>query len=205
MRFSVLLSGLVWVSAMLAQTPPAADDVLTSANYKPLTGKGRAAFFVSDTLLSPLTYVAAVGGGGIQQINNAPPEWKGGVEGYAKRSASALGIVMMQETIEQGSEALLGYEPRYIHCGCKGFLKRTSHAVVWSILTKNNDGANRLNLPVLAGAYGSGMLSTLAWYPDRYDPLKDGFRLGTQQLPFIAGANWLREFTPDLKRAFHIH
>jgi hypothetical protein len=205
MRFSVLLSGLVWVSAMLAQTPPAADDVLTSANYKPLTGKERAAFFVSDTLLSPLTYVAAVGGGGIQQLNNAPPEWKQGVEGYAKRSASVLGIVMIQESIEQGSAALLGYEPRYIHCGCNGFLKRTGHAVVWSIITKNNAGANRLNLPVLAGAYGSGMLATLAWYPDRFDPLKDGVRLGSYQLPFVVGANWLREFTPDLKRAFHLH
>ena len=205
MRFSIFASGLLCVSAMHAQGPAAADDVLTSANYKPLTGKGRAAFFASDTLLSPLTYAAALGGGGIQQLSNSPPEWNQGVKGYAKRSGSVLGIVLIQGTISNGAAAALGYEPRYIHCGCNGFLKRTSHAVVWSIITKNNAGANRPNLPALAGAYGSGMLGTLAWYPDRFDPLKDGFRLGTQQLPFIAGANWLREFTPDLKRAFHLH
>ena len=189
---------------MLAQTPGGADDILTSANYKPLTGKERAAFLVSDTLLSPLTYVAAVGGGGIQHLNNAPPEWNQGAKGYAKRSASVLGIVLIQGSISNGAAAALGYEPRYIHCGCNGFLKRTSHAVVWSIITKNSAGGNRLNLPALAGAYGSGMISTL-WYPDRFDPWKDGVRLGTQQLPFLAGANWLREFSPDLKRVLHLH
>jgi hypothetical protein len=204
MRFSILASGLLCVSAMQAQGPAAADDILTSANYKPLTGKERAAFFVSDTLLSPLTYVAAVAGGGIQQLNNAPPEWNQGAKGYAKRSASVLGMVLIQGAIDDGAAAVLGYEPRYIHCGCNGFLKRTGHAVVWSIITKNNAGANRLNLPAIAGAYGSGMLGTM-WYPNRFDPLKDGVRLGTYQLPFIAGANWLREFSPDLKRAFHLH
>jgi len=190
---------------MPAQTPAAADDVLTSANYKPLTGKGRAAFFVSDTLLSPLTYAAAVGGGAIQQLSDSPPEWNQGVEGYAKRSGSVFGIVLMQNSIEQTSAAVMGYEPRYIHCGCNGFLKRTGHVVVWSIITKNNAGANRLNFPMLAGAYGSAMLATQAWYPDRFDPLKDGFRLGTQELPFRVGANWLREFSPELKRALHLH
>ena len=204
MRFSIFAGGFLWVSVTLAQTPAAAGDVLTSANYKPLTGKERAGFFVSDTLLSPMTYVAAVGGGGIQQLSNSPPEWRQGVEGYAKRSASVLGIVVIQGAIANGGAAALGYEPRYIHCGCNGFLKRTGHVLVWSIITKNNAGANRLNIPSLAGAYGSGMLGTL-WYPDRFDPLKDGVRLGTQQLPFIAGANWLREFSPDLKRAFHLH
>jgi hypothetical protein len=190
---------------MLAQTPAPADDVLTSANYKPLTGKERGAFFVSDTLLSPLTYAAAVGGGGIQQLNNAPPEWGQGVEGFAKRSGSVLGIVLLQGAITQGLAAPLGYEPRYVHCGCTGFMKRTSHAVVWSIITKNNAGANRLNLPALAGAYGSGMLATLAWYPARFDPLKDGVRLGTLQLPFLPGANWLREFSPEIRRTLHLH
>lgn len=205
MRFSIFAGGFLWVSAALAQTPAAADDVLTSANYKPLTGKGRAAFFVSDTLLSPLTYAAALGGGGIQQLTNSPPEWNQGVEGYAKRTGSVLGILLLQNSIEQTSAAALGYEPRYVHCGCTGFLKRTGHVLVWSIITKNNAGANRLNLPMLAGAYGSGMLATLAWYPNRFDPLTDGFRLGTQQVPFRVGGNWLHEFSPELKRAFHLH
>jgi hypothetical protein len=48
------------------------------------------------------------------------------------------------------------------------------------------------------------MLATM-WYPDRFDPLKDGVRLGTQQLPFIVGANLLREFSPELKRVLHLH
>jgi hypothetical protein len=44
----------------------------------------------------------------------------------------------------------------------------------------------------------------ILWYPDRYSPLKDGFRRGSQELGFVVGTNLIAEFSPELKRLFRI-
>ena len=190
----------LWLATLL--TLPLPGQTPTAA-YQPLTRSERARLFWNDTLLRPPIYLEALAAASVSQLNNAPPEWRQGAEGYARRSASTLGTFGVQAAIHQGGAAALGYDPRYLPCGCRGFVQRSAHAVKWSLLTKNSAGATRLDVPVIAGAYGSGMLSTL-WYPDRYDPLKDGLRAGSQQLAFGAGANWLREFAPELKRALHL-
>lgn len=96
----------------------------------------------------------------------------------------------------------MGLEPRYQHCGCAGFLRRSAHAIKWSFITYNNEGKLRWNVPALAAAYGSGMLS-MTWYPDRFHPLTDGFRVGNQQAGFAVGVNIVKEFSPELKRLVH--
>jgi hypothetical protein len=40
------------------------------------------------------------------------------------------------------------------------------------------------------------------WYPRRYNPLSDGVRVGNQQAGFDLGINLIREFSPELKKAF---
>lgn len=173
----------------------------TPLPYVPLTGSERWHRYWKDTILSPGLYFAAVGAASGGQLGNDPPEWRQGVQGLAKRSASLLGLFAIQETVHQGSAAALGYDPRYLRCDCRGFLPRSAHALKWTFLTRNSAGQPRIDFPFLAGAYGSGMLSTY-WYPARYQPLTDGFRVGTQQLGFGAGLNLIREFGPELKHVF---
>ena len=95
----------------------------------------------------------------------------------------------------------MGYDPRYLSCQCKGFFRRTGHAFKWSLVTKNESGRTRFDFPEIAGAYGSGMLSTY-WYPDRYRPLADGVRSGNQQMIFVVAINVVKEFGPEIKRTF---
>jgi hypothetical protein len=156
-----------------------------------------------QTLLSPGIYLASFAAAGGTQLAKDPPEWGQGVEGYSKRAGSLFATFEIQATVQEGAAAALRYDPRRLRCDCQGGTRRIAHAFVWSFLTKNDAGHTRFNMPVVAGAYAAGMLPLL-WYPDRYSPLKDGFRRGSQQLGFAVGANLIAEFSPELKRFFHL-
>lgn len=173
----------------------------TVSNYVPLTGSERWSRYWEESLLSPGLYFAALGAASGAQLANDPPEWGQGLRGYSRRSASLFGTFTVRTTILEGGSALLGYDPRYPQCKCSGFWKRSGHAVKWTFLTTDNGGSTRANLPMIAGAYGSGMITTL-WYPDRYHPFKDGVREGTQQIGFGVGVSLVKEFGPELKRFF---
>ncbi len=179
----------------------AQQPALTSSNFKPLTGEQRWRRYWKDTVFSPGLFFAAAGAASGSQLGHDPPEWGQGTEGYARRTASLLGLFTIQETVTQSGAAALHYDPRYFHCECHGFVRRASHAVLWTFLTKNDRGETRFNLPAVAGAYGSGMIS-MYWYPARYNPLSDGVRVGNQQIAYDLGVNLIREFSPELKRAF---
>lgn len=190
-RFT-LLSLFIVLTPVHAQTAPA---------WQPLNGEERWANFFDTTVTDPTFWGAAVISAGYSQITKAPPEWSQGVLGFGRRTGSRLATYGIQQTIHQGGDAMLGYDPRYLSCDCKGFWTRTGHAIKWSFLTKNNSGRTRIDLPSLAGTYGGGMLSTY-WYPPRFNPLTDGVRNGNQQLGISVGLNVLREFEPDIKRIF---
>lgn len=171
--------------------------------YKPLTSQQRWHRYWEHTILSPGIFLGSLGGASGAQLRNDPPEWGQNGQSYAKRYSYYLGLLTLKTTIYQGSSAALGYDPRYQKCDCRGVWPRTRHAILWTFLTRNSSGATRFNIPLFAGAYGAGMLSTY-WYPARYNPLTDGVREGTRQIGFTMGIDVVREFSPELKRAFHI-
>lgn len=194
-----LLASAVGLPA-LAQTPDPNAALLT---YQPLTPSERWNFYWNGTLLSSSLSAASFGSAIIDHLAHDPPEWRQGIEGYGRRSASEYGFHIIQATVHQAGAAALGYDPRYQQCDCKGFWRRTGHAVKWSFLTRNNAGDTRFDIPSMAGAYGASMLS-MNWYPHRYNALTDGVRVGNHEVGLIVGFNVLREFGPDLKHAFHI-
>jgi hypothetical protein len=154
--------------------------------------------------LSPGLIGAAVVSGSYAELYRDPPEWREGVAGWGKRTLYWTGVIATQDTIRQGADAAMGYDPRYRKCDCKGFFRRSGHAVLWTFLTRDSAGDTRVDVPSLASDYGAGMLSML-WYPRRYNPLKDGVRAGTQEVGLSVGLSTLREFGPELKRAFLPH
>ncbi len=182
-------------AGLSAQTPIAA--------YAPLTSSQRWDHYLHQTLLSPGIYLASLAAAGGSQLAKDPPEWRQGVEGYSKRAGSLLATFSIQASVQEGAAAALRYDPRHLRCECHGFGRRLAHGLLWSFLTKNDEGQTRFNFPVVGGAYAAGMIPML-WYPDRYSPLKDGFRRGSQQLGFSVGANLIVEFSPELKRFFRI-
>ncbi len=176
----------------LAQT---VDPNAAATSYQALTSSERWNFYWNGTLLSQGLYEASLGSALVDHIDRTPPEWRQGIKGYARRSASEYGFHIVQSTVHQAGAAALGYDPRYQHCGCTGFWRRTGHAIKWSFLTRNNAGATRFDIPAMAGAYSAGMLS-MYWYPQRFNPLTDGVRVGNQEVGLVVGFNVVRELVP---------
>jgi hypothetical protein len=199
--FLCLLTAVSCGMAAPVADPP--DPVENMPDYKPLTSSERVHRYIQETVLNPGIYLAALGSAAGAQLSNNPPEWHQGLKGYGRRTASQLGVFTLHTTFQEGGAALLGYDPRYIRCADPGFLPRFGHAIKWTFLTYDSHGKKRFNIPAVAAAYGSGMISTY-WYPNRYTALHDGVRNGNQEMGIAVGVSVLREFSPELKRFLHL-
>lgn len=188
----VFFAACLFAPAVIAQTTPAA---------LPLTSSDRWSLYKDKTWLAPDFYIGALATAALSQAAADPPEWRQGASGYGRRMGSWIGVFGIEETVHHGGAAALGYDPRYSRCNCGGFLRRSGHAIKWSFVTKNQAGRTRLDVPALAGAYAGGIISTY-WYPNRYQPMKDGVRTGHQEIGYGIAFHLIDEFTPELKRVF---
>jgi|SRR5579859_1346947 len=187
------------VSALgMAQSAPVPPE---APSYVSLTAKQRSDRFFKEYLGSPFTYIAAAGAASGGQIGNDPKEWTRSWEGYGKRVGTTFALFTIDTGVHEAGDAMLGLDPRYFRCRCRGGLQRTWNAVEMSFLAYDSKVRKRFDLPQLAGSYGSGMIVT-TWYPKRYDPLIQGVQMGHQQMGFVVGINLIREFSPELKRFF---
>ena len=185
---------------------PASPDpkpLNSKSNYIPITGKERWNLYTKGTLLSPGPYILGLGLASVAQASNEPKEWGGGWGGYGKRVASTYGIVLTEETIHQSMATALRTDPRYTHCACKNGWHRSWNAIEMTLLTRDHRGRLTIDAAQIAGAYGSGMISTF-WYPSRYSPTGQGLRTGNLNLALLAGVNTVREFSPELGRLFSL-
>jgi hypothetical protein len=179
------------------------NPLTTTDGYVPLTGQGRWYNFWNDTLLSPLSYVGALGGAYGQQISDQPRQWGTGFAGYTKRVGINLAQFGSQEAIHQGGAALMHTDPRYINCRCKGGFQRTWYALKMSFLTYKDDGDKTVDIPQFVGAYGGAIISDVP-YPSRdlarESPLLQGVRGGNIQIGANVAINLFKEFSPELNR-----
>lgn len=170
-----------------------------SEPYSPLTPAERWRLWETDNFTGSYAYFRALGSASGLQVAGDPAEWKG-FSGYAKRAASQFAGFAIQGSIQSSLAAAVGYDTRYAPSHRTGFFARSGHAISRTFVTTNAEGKSRLDAPNLAGIYGAAMIQTL-WYPARYN-WKDGLRNGNINVGFDAGINLLREFGPDIKRAF---
>ena len=191
------------VPATSESNPPA--SAASSPGPQPLTAEDRLTFFLNTTYASPGAFMALSAGAMVDQIRHTPAKWDVDGNGYTRRFASAYGQLAARNIIHDGLAGVTGLDPRYTPCHCAGKLKRSGHAFKMSFTTYRQDGRLTLDVPQLAGAYGSGMISTY-WYPHRlYNPLVQGVQFGHEQMGEIAVGNLVEEFGPDMKRALHLH
>jgi hypothetical protein len=155
--------------------------------------------YVNETYLSPGPYLSTFSFALQGQALGYPKGWGGGFEGYGRRVGSQYGTLIIQNSLHDGLAAALSYEPRYIPCQCTGVWKRARHALEMTFLTYDRHGHKRLDMPQLAGAYGSSMLSAF-WNPRGYNPLVQGVQAGHQQIAFVAGMHLVQEFGADIRR-----
>jgi hypothetical protein len=190
------------VTQALAQafTP---EPPFNASTYKPLSGHERWHRWVDEDGRTPEIYVDSLGTAVYSQVIESPDGWPRTWEGYGRRTGSHLASSVIENTVHESFAAAEGTDPRYFACGCKGLFPRTGHALKMTFLTYNRSGHQTLDLPMLAGAYGSSMIKTM-WYPDQNSPLVQGVQSGHIEVGIIGAENILREFSPEFKRLLHL-
>ena len=172
---------------------------------KPLTGHDRLTLFFNDTYASPGAFVGLSAGALIDQIRHEPAKWDGDGSSYTRRFASEYGQLATRNVIHEGLAGLTGLDPRYPVCKCEGVMHRSAHALEMTFTNYRKDGRLTLDMPQIAGAYGSGIISTY-WYPHHlYSPLVQGVQFGHEQMGEVLVGNLIQEFGSSLHHGLHLH
>ncbi len=171
----------------------------------PLTGKDRLLLFWSETYATPGLWVGVGAGALVDQLRHTPLKWDGDGNGYTRRFASEYGQLAARNAIHDALSAFTGLDPRYAVCKCQGRVQRSAHALRMTFVANRQDGRLMLDVPQIASAYGSGMVSTL-WFPHRqFNPMVQGIQFGHEQMGEILVSHLVQEFGPDLQRRLHLH
>jgi hypothetical protein len=167
---------------------------------QPLTLEERQQVYFRQTFLTAGSYIARMFSSGIDQARGVPAEWGGGMDAYGLRFGSRYGQFVIANTLQSAGNAALGYESRYDLCKCKGFWPRTKHAVARNFYTyKATERARRPQIPLYAGSFGAGMISSI-WLPGHRNTWKEGAYAALSQAGYGSGINWLSEFAIDILR-----
>ncbi|HEY6290084.1 MAG TPA: hypothetical protein VI455_00780 [Terriglobia bacterium] len=165
-----------------------------------LTYHERLKLYVKQSFTTPGIYVKTALFSIGDQIDNSPPQWGSGLDGYARRVASREGQFVIQNTFSAYGNALLLYEPRYDRCRCDGFWPRTRHALLRNLVTYNRTEKElRPQIPLYVAAFGAGVVAG-TWQPGKQDLVADGYRGAIAQVGFGFAANWIGEFAPEITR-----
>jgi hypothetical protein len=176
------------VNLHVSATPPQPD-----LTYIPPPQRAELQNYLFDAF-GPYPIVGAAIAGGINQMQNTPPEWRQGAEGYGKRFGSDFGIAAVTTTTRYALSEALHEDTLYYRCECKGVFRRVRHAAVSTFTARRGDDGHRVfSFPDLVAPYAGTMTAVYGWYPGRYG-YKDAFRMGNYSLLGYVGANIGLEF-----------
>jgi hypothetical protein len=173
------------------------------ANYRPLTGYERWQRWLREDGRSGAIHIESIGTAAYLQAINVPADWNRSWGGYARRLGSSYGSNLIQSSLHESLAAAEGTDPRYFPCDCSGFFHRGGHAIKMTLLTYTGNGHLTLDLPQLTGIYGSSMIEAM-WYPHHYTARVQGVQSGHIEAGFIGVEHLVQEFSPEVKRFFHL-
>jgi hypothetical protein len=137
--------------------------------------------------------LGAVLDAGFAQVRNKPPEWDRGVDGYARRWASAYAQSAIGDTTKYAVSRLLHQDPSFQRCQCTGFGPRLAHAVASPFKARNRDGEWVWSPAIGASIVAAQVVPDATWYPSAPGPRDEFERTGTALLSKI-GVRVFREF-----------
>ena len=163
------------------------------SDYARPTHRALVTNYIFDTY-GPFAVGSSAVSAGIDQFNNAPPEWKQGAEGYGKRLGSDFGMAAIATTSRYAISEIFKQDPLYYRCECSGISPRLRHAVISTFTTRRGqDGHRAFSFPALAAPYVGATAAVYGWYPSRYGA-KDALRMGNYSLLTSLGGYIALEF-----------
>ena len=174
--------------------------VAPESGYSPLTGNERWKLYFKMNYLSVGSYFGPVFSALVlDQASGSPSQWGGGFPGFGRRVASRTGNAILQGTFQAPVAAVLHEDVRYIASSRHGFVRRATHAVLYSFLTYNSQGHPTLNIANLSAYYLSTAAST-AWLPGIRNATRYTFSNATEQIGLSFPINVVQEFWPEIRR-----
>jgi hypothetical protein len=172
---------------------PATTSLQLDPTYERPTQRTMIANYGFDAF-GPYPIVGAGFAAGINQLSNAPPEWKQGAMGYGKRFGSDFGIAVIGTTARYGLSEAFREDAMYYRCECSGFFPRLRHAAISTLTARRGaDGHHVFSFPALVSPYAGSMTAVYTWFPNRYGA-KDAFRMGNYTMLGVVGENISLEF-----------
>jgi hypothetical protein len=174
-------------------TPELTTTVPIDLTYVRPTEKTKLNNYVFDAY-GPYPITGAALAAGINQLSNAPPEWRQGAEGFSKRFGSDFAIAAVGTTTRFGLAEAFKEDTLYYRCECSGFFPRLRHAMISTVTGRRGEDGHRVfSVPALVAPYAGSMTAVYGWFPNRFSA-KDGFRTGNYGLLAYMGENIGLEF-----------
>jgi len=174
-----------------------------SVPFHSITAKQKMMIAVKDSFDYPV-YPTAGLFAVLYQLENQNPSFGQGMEGYAKRFATAYGDQMIGNMMTEGIvPSLFHQDPRYFRVAEGTKLHRTRMALQQIIICKNDAGRPVFNFSEWGGNAFATAISN-AYYPDTRD-VSDNVEKWLIAVATDSFSNILKEFWPDVKRKLHKH
>jgi len=169
------------------------------SGHRSLSGKERWDLYVRNVFWSPGVFFASAGPALGAQLNNEPPSWGQGAEGFSKRFANRYARFTLQKSYEAAGAAALGHEVRYLRSNRPGFGPRAIHALTANFVTYDRSGRRTPHIAKVGSVFAAEFTGRV-WMPDGYRDTSTVMRGVGLQLGIGSAFNLIREFSPELKR-----
>jgi hypothetical protein len=171
--------------------------------FHPITAKQKMTIAFKDSFDWPVYPTAALFAT-LYQLEDQNPSFGQGMEGYAKRFATAYGDQMIGNMMTEGIvPSLFHQDPRYFRVGEGTKLHRTRMALQQIVICKNDSGAKTFNFSEWGGNAFATAISN-AYYPDTRN-VSDNVEKWLIAVATDSFSNILKEFWPDVKHHFKKH
>jgi hypothetical protein len=168
--------------------------------YQPLTPRGKLKI-MSDDALDRGTVALAALFGAEGQLTNANRSFGQGVTGFARYFGTSYGDLVIGDAMTEAVfPILLHQDPRYLRSGRGGTWARLGYAMGQIFWTHADSGRTQFNYSEVIGNSVAVAISN-AYYTDNRTASNAVGKLG-MQLGVDMAANILKEFWPDIQRAF---
>ncbi|MCW5964653.1 MAG: hypothetical protein KIT83_11490 [Bryobacterales bacterium] len=169
--------------------------------FAPLTLRQKARLQLLSTF-QPETLVRVAVTAGMATVRDSPEEWPRTVEAYQWRFADRIGqrVVFKQVQFTVGS-MLLGEDPRYFLSEDRSKWGRVKSAFKQTWMVRRDNGTWAPAYGTFAGAYAASVVSS-RWQPERRQEMDSVLMRGSSQIGFQFCNHLVREFLPELKKAF---
>jgi hypothetical protein len=164
----------------------------------PLTGGDKLRIYIHKSFGPPALILPAFGTG-IQMLNppsHYPREWKDGGGAFGRIYGYKVADRTSRETAQFLTGFLLHEDPRYQRSTSTNALRRTFHALAFTVVDKTDSGRNTFAASNLASAAAGGFVG-MGILPDGYNDLTHAEQRMASEFLQIAIGNIATEFEPQ--------